>query len=138
VPRGDGWYGMMLGTSMATPHVSGLAAKLWSKNLAYKAENVKSYMQSLAKKNDVQWVTLTSSLFSARSAIDQFLKNPPTIAGAGTSPFAYYTAIYPYTDWTPIFGHPEVLFGTDKNFAFLKGEDCLTGLGIPKLPAGST
>ncbi len=147
VPRDAGWYDKKKGTSMATPHISGLAAKLWSKNLVdgYTAKDIKNNMQNLAKQNDVQWVTLSSDIWypscdlpGARNAIDQFLKNPPTIAGAGTSPYIYYHEIYPYTDLTPFIGHPEVLFGTDKDFSLLKGEDCLTGLGIPKLPAGST
>jgi subtilisin len=41
----DGCYTYMSGTSMATPHVSGLAAKLWQGNAA----DTRSYLQSIAK-----------------------------------------------------------------------------------------
>lgn len=41
----DGCYTLMSGTSMATPHVSGLAAKLWQGS----ASATRDYLQSLAK-----------------------------------------------------------------------------------------
>jgi len=46
----DGCYTYMSGTSMATPHVSGLAAKLWQGN----ASSTRSYLQNKAK--DI-WIT---------------------------------------------------------------------------------
>ncbi len=45
----DGCYAVLSGTSMATPHVSGLAAKLWQGS----AEATKTYLQGLAKLNDL-------------------------------------------------------------------------------------
>lgn len=45
----DGCYAYMSGTSMATPHVSGLAATLWGGN----ATDTRSYLQSVAKDNDI-------------------------------------------------------------------------------------
>lgn len=41
----NGCYAYMSGTSMATPHVSGLAAKLWSGNAA----DTRSYLQDIAR-----------------------------------------------------------------------------------------
>jgi len=41
----DGCYTLMSGTSMATPHVSGLAAKLWQGS----ASATRSYLQSIAR-----------------------------------------------------------------------------------------
>jgi subtilisin len=43
----DGTYRYLSGTSMATPHVTGLAAKFWSGNAA----TTRAYLQSLAPNN---------------------------------------------------------------------------------------
>ena len=45
----DGCYAYGSGTSMATPHVSGLAAKLWQGTAA----DTRSYLQSRARANDI-------------------------------------------------------------------------------------
>lgn len=44
----DGGYAVMSGTSMSAPHVSGLAAKLWKKNLTHPAAEVRSVLQKIA------------------------------------------------------------------------------------------
>ena len=45
----DGCYAYMSGTSMATPHISGLAAKLWQDS----ASATRDYLQELAKQHDL-------------------------------------------------------------------------------------
>lgn|GEM_PF-947469 len=121
------WYGVSSGTSMATPHIAGLAAKVISQNLyrGFGANDTKSLMQAYAEDNDVQsvWVGAGAATGNYPWYVQSFSRVLPEGA-----PKAYYTALYPYMD-----GNVRIL-----NLDMLKGDDCLTGLGIPKLPAGST
>ena len=45
----DGGYAYKTGTSMSTPHITGLAAKLWQGN----AEDTRTYLQDLATEHDL-------------------------------------------------------------------------------------
>lgn len=50
----DGNYATMSGTSMATPHISGLAAKLWSTNKTWSNSQIRSELQRRAKLYDIK------------------------------------------------------------------------------------
>lgn len=45
----DGGYVALSGTSMAAPHISGLAAKLWKKDLTHPAAEVRSVLRKIAR-----------------------------------------------------------------------------------------
>ncbi|MBM6617582.1 S8 family peptidase [Bacillus suaedaesalsae] len=49
----DGGYNTISGTSMATPHVSGLAAKIWAANPSMTAAQLRAELQTRAKNNDI-------------------------------------------------------------------------------------
>lgn len=124
---GNTWYGSASGTSMATPHIAGLAAKVMSANLyrGFGANDTLSLMQAYARNNDVQSVWVGAGAATENCPWYAALFSRVLPEGA---PKAYYRALYPYMD-----GNVRIL-----KLDMLKGDDCLTGLGIPKLPAGST
>ncbi|HWQ20053.1 MAG TPA: S8 family serine peptidase [Methanotrichaceae archaeon] len=121
------WYGSASGTSMATPHIAGLAAKVMSANLyrGFGGNDTKSLMQAYARNNDVQSVWVGAGAATENCPWYAALFSRVLSEGA---PKAYYKALFPYMD-----GNIRIL-----KLDMLKGDDCLTGLGIPKLPAGST
>jgi subtilisin family serine protease len=49
----DGGYNTISGTSMATPHVSGLAAKIWAENPNLTASQLRTELQNRATNNDI-------------------------------------------------------------------------------------
>ncbi|MFZ3580035.1 S8 family peptidase [Virgibacillus sp. DJP39] len=49
----DGTYHTISGTSMATPHVSGLAAKIWATNPSLTAEQLRAEIQNRSTNNDI-------------------------------------------------------------------------------------
>jgi subtilisin len=50
----DGGYNTISGTSMATPHISGLAAKIWATNPDWTNEQVRAELQARATNNDIK------------------------------------------------------------------------------------
>lgn len=48
-----GGYNTISGTSMATPHISGLAAKMWAENPSYNVAQLRAALQNKAKSNDI-------------------------------------------------------------------------------------
>jgi subtilisin len=50
----DGGYNTISGTSMATPHVSGLAAKIWAANPSMSNSQLRTELQNRAKVNDIK------------------------------------------------------------------------------------
>ncbi|MEH7308490.1 S8 family peptidase [Neobacillus drentensis] len=50
----DGGYNTISGTSMATPHVSGLAAKIWAGNPSWSNLQLRSELQNRAMNNDIK------------------------------------------------------------------------------------
>ncbi|MGN1402322.1 MAG: S8 family peptidase [Bacillus sp. (in: firmicutes)] len=50
----NGGYNTISGTSMATPHVSGLAAKMWASNTSWSASQLRTQLQNKAKANDIK------------------------------------------------------------------------------------
>ena len=49
-----GGYNTISGTSMATPHVAGLAAKLWASNPSWSNSTLRTDLQNRAKTNDIK------------------------------------------------------------------------------------
>lgn len=49
----NGSYNTISGTSMATPHISGLAAKIWAENPTLTAKQLRTELQNRAKANDI-------------------------------------------------------------------------------------
>lgn len=49
----DGSYNIISGTSMAAPHVSGLAAKIWAENPSLSNVNLRTELQNRAAANDI-------------------------------------------------------------------------------------
>ncbi|WP_029100935.1 S8 family peptidase [Brevibacillus thermoruber] len=49
----NGGYNSISGTSMATPHISGLAAKIWASHPTWSNNDVRTELQNRAKANDI-------------------------------------------------------------------------------------
>ena len=72
------YYQFLQGTSMATPHVSGLSALVWSVNLAQTFAQVKQViLNSVEVKSSLEGLLLTGGRINALNALD--LVHPPSL-----------------------------------------------------------
>lgn len=110
-PTYKGSYTTMSGTSMATPHIAGTAATLWSRYLlyGYGANDIRSLMINYAKANDVTTVKITPESAFYKSYAEPYLSS------------VYYKTIYPYMD------------GKTYYLKIVQGDDVLTGVGVPRI-----
>ncbi len=115
-------YAVMSGTSMATPHISGAVAVVWSRYMimGYGSEDVIGLMQGYARENDVTTVHITTSAKGYKP-----LAEAAQATFNGTPPGDYYEAIIPYMDGKEYW----------LELPLMEGEDCLTGMGVPRLPS---
>ena len=128
------WYASWPGTSMASPHISGTAAKTLSEGLyngagisESNADYVKGVLQSYAGGHAITQATSLDP-WVGDAAYYRTRINAAAKYFAGTPPGDYYKALYDAI----LKGEATVTIPGNAN------DNCLSGLGVPRLPAGST
>ena len=76
-------YGFYSGTSMSTPHVSGVAALMLSVKPTLKPDEVTFLLQSTAHRFGVACTTCGAGIVNAQAAVDAAAGSPPGIAEVG-------------------------------------------------------
>jgi serine protease len=76
-------YGFYSGTSMSTPHVSGVAALMLSVKPTLKPDEVTFLLQSTAHRFGAACTTCGAGIVNAQAAVDAALGSPPGIAEVG-------------------------------------------------------
>jgi subtilisin family serine protease len=91
---GSGYYTSMSGTSMATPHVAGVAALLAEKHPAWTGAQLKNALMSTSKELDASAYVLGSGRVSVPDAIDA------QVTATGSADLGFYS--WPYEDNKPV------------------------------------
>lgn len=132
------WYTLSSGTSMATPHISGAAAKTLSENLwqGYSGRDVIDIMKTQAKNNDVGKVVLSEDDVEKLIKYQDDIKVYANDNSMSNSVQNYYSELnnaitsYQNRPWWHR-AYDGIIWNWEYDIS-LPGNDCLTGLGIPK------
>ncbi|MFJ2769745.1 S8 family serine peptidase [Streptomyces sp. NPDC087300] len=92
--EGEGYYTEMSGTSMATPHVAGVAALLAEKHPDWTAAQLKDALMSTSKRLDASAYELGAGRVSVPDAIGA------QVTASGSADFGFYG--WPYEDNEPV------------------------------------